>query len=163
MSVHIIEIEWEGPYSLDTIIEKMKDAGNSQDWSGNDYGLYQIYGNHILCGKATLLYVGKAVEQTFSQRFSQHKKDWLNKEQDIEIYLGRAKENEAYSKADNWKAWEEDIGIAELVLIYKYSPNYNSACLGDLPKIYPYEEVQLVHLGNRNKIHEADSAPKDYL
>ncbi len=55
----------------------MIQEGQYPDW-GEDYGLYQIYGKHILCGKDTLLYIGEATEQTFSTRFKQHQ-HWLCK------------------------------------------------------------------------------------
>jgi GMC oxidoreductase len=78
-----IRIEWEGPYSVEEVINKMVDGGENPDWDGNDYGLYQIYGRHILCGKNTLLYIGIAPEETFSQRFREHK-IWLDNDQDEE-------------------------------------------------------------------------------
>lgn len=58
MELYKIRIEWEGPYSLEEVITKMVDGGKNPDWDGNDYGLYQIYGRHILSGKNTLLYIG---------------------------------------------------------------------------------------------------------
>lgn len=141
----------------------MNQRGCPSDYSGRDYGLYQIYGKHILCGSNTLLYVGKAVNQTFAQRFKQHNNEWLGKEMDIKIYLGRTKYNRAYTKKDNWKAWKRDVSIAESIIIYKYSPNYNSACLGDLPKLHPYKQVLLIHAGERHKLKGIDNAPDDYV
>jgi len=37
-----------------------------------DYGLYQVYGDHHIYGDDTLLYIGKAVEQTFGNRMRGH-------------------------------------------------------------------------------------------
>ena len=78
MSTYSIEITWDGPYCWKEVIDKMNNAGEKLAYEGNDYGLYQIYGTHILSRKDTLLYVGKATQQTFSARFQQHK-EWLEK------------------------------------------------------------------------------------
>src|SRR3989338_3983394 len=90
MEKHHIEIRWEGPFTIKEVIRKKNHAGTKRDnWAGRDYGLYQIYGRHILYGRDVLLYVGQAVDQTFSQRFRQHDKDWLKDEwEGIRIYLG---------------------------------------------------------------------------
>lgn len=95
----------------------MNDAGKSPDWGGDDYGLYQIYGKHILCG-FTLLYIGKTVEKTFSGRFKQHEQ-WLNEEEKIRIHLGRIHDPEKHSAKDKWESWKRDVERAEQILIYK--------------------------------------------
>ncbi len=160
--MHIIKIDWEGPLGLSEVIKEKNDWGERPDYAGNDYGLYQIYGIHILCGKNTLLYVGKAIDQTFSQRFKQHKKDWIGNCK-VKIYLGRIEDNATYSKIDDWKRWKRDVGIAEEIIIYKYTPNYNSSCIGDYPKLFPYRKVKLVHIGNAGCLRKRlDSAPGDY-
>lgn len=68
-------IEWEGPFSAQTIINDFTDAGNHPYYEGNDYGLYQIYGRHILYGSDALLYIGKATKRSFSVRFAEHMED----------------------------------------------------------------------------------------
>ena len=67
-----VTIEWEGSFCLDYVIDEL----NGKD----DYGLYQIYGTHIVYGASSLLYIGKAEGLTFSQRFSQHRSEWLSEE-----------------------------------------------------------------------------------
>lgn len=160
--MHIIRIKWEGPFSLGKVIAENNDWGKRPEYAGNDYGLYQIYGSHILCGKDTLLYLGKAINQTFSQRFKQHKKDWIGND-NVKIYLGRTLAAKIYSHTDKWKMWKKDISMAEGIMIYKYTPNYNSSCIGDYPKIYPYKKVRLEHIGNRGSIRKIDNAPSDYI
>ena len=159
--MHIINIKWEGPFNLDKVIREKNDWGKNPEYAGNDYGLYQIYGRHILCGKNTLLYLGKATDQTFAQRFKQHKKDWIGNEK-VKIYLGRTETNKMYSKSDNWKRWKRDLGMAEQIIIYKYTPNYNSSCIGDYPKLSPYGKVRLIHIGSKGMLREKDNAPGDY-
>lgn len=162
MSRHTIQIKWSGPETVGKVIKKVNRGGNdSNKWAGSDYGVYQIYGNHILCRENTLLYVGQATDQTFSQRFKQHEKEWLKKEKKIKIYLGRI-EGLHYKEKDNWCAWRRDVDIAESVLIYKYTPHYNSVGLWDYPQLKPYTKVKLVHIGGKNKLATEDNVPKDY-
>jgi|WetSurSiteA1Bulk_404760.scaffolds.fasta_scaffold46742_2 hypothetical protein len=162
MDTYEIQIEWQGPFSVEEVIKKMDDEGDPPDYEGEDYGLYQIYGTHILCGQNTLLYIGKAVKETFSQRFTYHKKWWLDNEEDIQVYLGRIYDPKFHSKKDNWESWERDVGLAENILIYKYSPNYNSTGISDEPSLSPFEKVKLSHAGKRHRLEPEDIAPDDY-
>jgi hypothetical protein len=138
----------------------LNDDGGPPAYDGEDYGLYQIYGKHILCGPGTLLYIGQTTDQTFSQRFKQHKQ-WLALEEGIKIYVGRVYDPKTHSVKDEWRSWVEDIETAERILIYKYSPNYNTKNVYDKPSL-PYETVRLTHLGNRNRLKLKDNAPGDY-
>ena len=160
--LHEIKIEWEGPFSAKEVIEGMDDEGNPPDYDGEDYGLYQIYGKHILCGSDTLLYIGKATKQTFSRRFNDHKKWWLDDEEDIQVYLGRIYNPKRHSEKDNWKSWETDVSLSENILIYKYSPNYNNTGIGDKPSLSPFRKAMLIHKGKRHKLEKEDNAPEDY-
>jgi len=163
MDEHTIEIEWEGPFSVATVIKKMNNGGSSVNYfSGNDYGVYQIYGNHILCGKDTLLYVGQVSDQTFSERIKQHQDDWLSKEMGAKIYLGRLTKKPDYSPTGDWSEWRADVVLVESILVYKYAPNYNSYLIATMPKLDPYEKVRLFHKGNRNRLKKIDNAPGDY-
>jgi hypothetical protein len=164
MKAYGIEIEWKGPFSLNKVINEMDDWGQSPTWNGKDYGLYQIYGRHILCGENTLLYVGKTTERTFSRRFKEHR-EWLLEDQyekDIKIYLGRIYNPKKHSEKDKWKSWKEDIEDAEKVLVYKYSPNYNSRELARIPKLH-HQKVQLVNRREKGRLKYKDIHPKDYL
>jgi hypothetical protein len=40
--------------------------------SKKDYGIYQVYGDHPVYGRDTLLYIGQAKGQTYSQRMKGH-------------------------------------------------------------------------------------------
>jgi len=124
--------------------------------------VYQIYGKHILCGSDTLLYVGKATQQTFSRRFKDHKKWWVADEEEIEVYVGRVYDPERHSGKDNWESWEADITLAESILIYKYSPNYNNTGIGNKPSLSPFERVKLIHAGESHRLSKEDNAPDDY-
>lgn len=39
-TTHLINIQWDGPYNLTQLSELMNDE--------TDYGIYQIYGNHLV-------------------------------------------------------------------------------------------------------------------
>lgn len=160
--MHTITIEWEGPLSVKEVIDEKTDGGISPDWDGDDYGLYQIYGKHILCGKNTLLYIGKSPDQTFSERIKQHDKDFLRDEEDIEIYLGRVFDPERHNRQDDWKTWHEDIDMAERIMLYKYCPNYNSQGIAEKPSFPKYDKVKLVHQGAKNRLQSEDIAPDDF-
>jgi len=155
-----IKIQWLGPFNLKAVIERMDDAGKRPCFEGRDYGLYQIYGNHILCGTDTMLYIGEATDQTFSARFSQHQKEWLRREKNTQIYLGRIYDPKRHHKKDKWDSWREDVKIAERILIYKYSPHYNNIGISDFPKLS--NPVCLIHVGKRHKLNKEDNAPKDF-
>ena len=67
-NVKLIEIEWEGPFTMEEISNKNK---------SDDFGIYMAYGQHRIYGENVLLYVGKAEQQKFSVRILQHlNEDW---------------------------------------------------------------------------------------
>ena len=137
--------------------------GTAPEYDGPDYGLYQIYGKHILAGPDSLLYIGKATQQTFSSRFYAHQ-SWLANEDDITIYLGCIYDRERHlpGPAHDWPVWVRDVQIAECVLIYKYSPNYNSVSISDPPLLDPDQRVILNHSGRRHRLRSQDVAPDDW-
>ena len=107
MSVKIVHIEWDGPFSIEKVKEK-----NGE----NDCGVYQIYGNHPVYGYGALLYIGKAAGQTFSERIKQEEK-WLEKEYGpFEIYTGDVDEEETDIQ------WEALVDLVEKLLIYSHQP-----------------------------------------
>lgn len=60
MGYNVINIQWHGGYSLNELTELNNVS--------KDYGVYQLYGSHPVCGSNVLLYIGKAVHQTFANR-----------------------------------------------------------------------------------------------
>lgn len=158
-----LPILWEGPFRPKTVMDRFTHAGARPDYSGNDYGLYQIYGRHILAGPDALLYIGKAAEQTFSTRFKQHQ-PWLSKEYPgIRIYLGRLNFPERHAAPeDHWKTWAADVRLAESILIYKYSPHYNSMAISEPPDLSGFDQVEIHHHGKRNCLKAKDVVPRDW-
>ena len=64
MEEKIVVIEWEKIDQWKKVSEKNGDE---------DYGIYQVTGYHPVFGDDSLLYIGKAQDQTFGERFEQHK------------------------------------------------------------------------------------------
>ena len=65
--MRVVRIEWEGPFTIDQVLE-LNDKSK-------DFGLYQIYGRHVIFGLGSLLYIGKT-EDTFSKRVKGNYADW---------------------------------------------------------------------------------------
>ena len=137
-----VTIEWEGSFSLDYVIDNLNDGKD-------DYGLYQIYGHHIVYGANSLLYIGKAESSTFSQRFSQHHSGWLSEEEGVSIRIGRiASEDYAPDPSDGWSDWREVLRDAEALTIYWHSPAYNSSNIGT----YNGQQLKVANRGDRGAL-----------
>jgi len=149
-TINLIEIEWEGPYTLD----KIKSKNGS-----NDFGLYQIYGTHNIHGADVLLYIGQANKQKFSARLSQHE-HWINEESsDLKFYVGRLG-GVANIEVEKWNL---AVDIAEKILIYTCSPIYNSSSMNWYGNIEPHTIV--VNLGKYMRLPQVAStlwAESDY-
>jgi hypothetical protein len=132
----IIEIEWSGPYTYKEVLNFNKKA---------DYGIYQIYGTHTIFGENSLLYIGKAQDQTFGTRISQHEV-WFNEElSELKFFIGRL----GGIKPTTEKEWAQGINDAEKLLIFFSSPPYNSQNLND------YGDVSgtiVLNFGKRNRL-----------
>ncbi|TKI68286.1 hypothetical protein FCU45_11315 [Sulfurimonas crateris] len=133
MEKQTIRIEWDGAYSLEDIGYSFDDNFESKYVENSklnnkikDYGLYQIYGTHPVYGNDVLLYIGKALQQTFSKRISQEEWEYNSDCKNIKIYVGRLfSVNDEIQPSDN--AWETMITQAEKMLIYSHSPAKNSS------------------------------------
>jgi Holliday junction resolvase RusA-like endonuclease len=116
MPQYPIVIHWEGPFTVVAVAAK----------TGEDNcGLYQIYSNHFVHGQNTLLYIGKAQDQSFAERIGQHQY-WLNEESGVEVYLGRLDPSCYRDEPPDWTDWRLAVSQAEALTIYWHSPPYNS-------------------------------------
>lgn len=116
MELKLLRIEWEGPLSIEAVGSKTGD---------DDYGLYQIYTHHLIFGAGTLVYIGKAEEQTFACRLKQHWESWLKWEDDVSIRLGRLNAAD-FRTDDDWQEWSQLLSEAEKLSVYWHTPPYNS-------------------------------------
>ena len=118
-----------------------------------DRGVYQIYGPHDVYGKDsyTLLYIGKASDQSFNTRIRQHKwlfdEDNMNGTGDLRIYLGRLGGKTDVSKQE----WAASIDTAERLLIYYASPLYNTAG-HEYTSVQNISKTVVVSLGKKNAL-----------
>ena len=138
--MHSIKIIWEGPFCLDDVIDNLN--------CKKDYGLYQIYGTHIILdrkGRADhLLYIGMTGPgSTFSDRLKSHKANWiwynLKKKGKISIHIARL------------SMPKEDIEFVEALEIYWHSPLYNGEHINSCPR---HEPVQIVNKGKPGRLLE---------
>lgn len=134
MELKMIQILWEGPYSLREL--------NSLKRETEDYGIYQIYGKHLTYGKDVLLYIGKADFQTFGKRIWQENWENTNDSNNIKVYVGRL----AGEKTPDEETWSKEIDLVERLLIYVHKPAYNSKAL-NLNSIID-EELKNIHILN---------------
>ena len=87
-----------------------------------DYGLYQVYGDHHIYGDDTLLYIGKAVEQTFGNRMRGHPDfDACQIAKYKRLHLGYFCDLDDVSQ-NNWK---DVIDEVEPILIKSHMPALN--------------------------------------
>lgn len=93
-------------------------------------GLYQIYGQHVVFGPDSLLYIGMTDGQTFLQRFKQHER-WLKFECDVTIRLGLLHSDTMALLAE-----------VEALSIWWHSPPYNSQ------NIWRYKFDEVLHARN---------------
>ncbi len=124
LQTKVIHIQWQGPFKLSKI-KAIKDESK-------DYGVYQIYGAHRVYGTNVLLYIGKANKQTFAQRIGQEEWDiWEYNEGKVVIRLGRLVGEQTPSD----KQWENQIDLAEVLLINAHKPAQNASNIGELSQL----------------------------
>lgn len=91
--------------------------------SNRDYGIYQVYGDHPVYGADTLLYIGKAKDQTYSTRMKGHTDfDASQASKFTKLHLSY------FCKADDLSEtnWGDAIDVVELALIKAHMPALNS-------------------------------------
>ena len=140
MPERLVHIHWQGPFSLESI-------SSLSNWP-DDCGLYQIYAHHPVYGAGQLVYIGKAVGQTFSVRIPQH--GWgsgsENDRRNVAVYVGRLHSETPLKKID----WEISIALAEMLLIHAHGPAYNSTHIMSINEsIYPeVREARILNWGD---------------
>lgn len=121
-----------GPFTLNELNLLTDDS--------HDYGIYQIYGKHLVYGKDALLYIGKADQQTIGKRVSQENWWNTNDSKHLKIYAGR----HAGKGTLEEEIWSKEIDLAEKLLISVHKPAYNSKSLSLLQDA----ELQDIHILN---------------
>jgi hypothetical protein len=67
-----------------------------------------------------------------------------------------------HTAADGWAKWREDLRLTERLLIYKYSPHYNSSSIAERPLLATLKRVMVIHEGRRHLLRRRDVAPDDW-
>jgi hypothetical protein len=136
----IVHLQWDGPFTWDG-----KDKLNS----GIDYGVYQVYGCHSVYGVDTLLYIGKARDQTFATRLRQEE-HWLYHQdfQRLSIYVGRCS---SWDGTPSNQIWSDLIDRAEKLLILAHRPAWNAQkeIKGEDPNL---QEFHVLNWGNHRSL-----------
>ena len=125
-----IHIDWDGPFTEREVENLTNDA---------DYGVYQLYGRHPVYGMSprTLLYIGKASDNTFGHRMRNHSlKRFVGKTE--QVFVGRFAGEQQPGNAE----WGNLIAEAEQLLIYAHAPSWNSQCIND------YGNIRNIHILN---------------
>ena len=129
----LIYIHWDGPFSLKQV---------EQFTAGTDFGIYQIYGDHVVYGQNVLLYIGMAAWQEFGQRIPQHQWHLDSTLGAVQVYRGRL----AGDMTPSAEMWNDLIGIAERLLIYAHYPAYNTQ--KDFGSDPSFQKIHIVNLGS---------------
>ncbi len=138
-----VVISWEKIGMSD--LSKLKDKHE-------DSGVYMISGFHPVFGDDSLLYIGQTKEQTFGDRFKQHKK-WMKSEGEegnLLVYVGRVfsiNDDEDYKE----KLWENIIEDVEALLIYFHTPPYNSRSVDKFPE--PKNDLRIINIGDYGDLY----------
>lgn len=143
-----VRVAWVGPLSIEQALQL-----DDQD---NDYGLYQIYGQHIIFGPGSLLYIGMAREQTFKSRLRQHDVDWLHQEKGVLVRVGRIDPGDYAYEPDNWPDWYRLLGDTEALEIYWHSPPYNSSNISE----YKGQDLRILNEGERGSLSQECASEK---
>lgn len=133
LNIHVV---WSGPYSHSEALQLN---------SPSDFGLYQYYGDHHVYGSGALLYIGKAQDQTFGRRLSQHNWEvWASG--NIALYIGKI-HSENSLELDEWR---RQIDLAERILLQSHSPSFNSSNLNTIG--HKAEDTRVMNWGARMKL-----------
>jgi hypothetical protein len=111
-NIKILHLSWK-EYSYE-------EAFNLND--KDHYGIYQVYGDHPVYGRDSLIYIGKAFWQTFGKRFNTHHDFFASNIRFTKVCVGRL----CKSEDSNKKNWESNINLIETILIISHYPAYNA-------------------------------------
>lgn len=128
-----VRVEREGPLPPDRVL-RLNDRIE-------DFGLYQIYGRHIIFGPGSLLYIGET-NQTFGERFTEHLA-WLEEEEEVFIHVGCIVSKD-YKQYERTKILKD----TEALTIKWHSPPYNSRNI----ETYNGQRLKVVNQGERGSL-----------
>jgi hypothetical protein len=144
-NIQIIHLLWREHQWSDDIYKKFN--------SSEDYGIYQIYGDHPVYGENLLLYIGKAQDQTYSMRLTQHFNGGFITESHIPKFTRLHLSYFCKTDGVNNDNWGEYIGLVEKILINAHFPAYNSQEIkGVMDKEQFKKELLIMNWEERGKL-----------
>lgn len=96
--------------------------------------LYQIYGDHHIYGRNTLLYIGKSVN--VANRFKAHLKNVFGYVNNLSVLVGELKN------------YDGDLEIPESILIANHKPSHNKDFIHDLASTAKANKIIIINNGN---------------
>ena len=139
----VIRINWRGPFAVKDDREPGAKKAKLSIGSGNrasadtfhrhgqDIGVYQIYGKHMIYGDNVLLYIGMAPRTSFTARIGSHMRNWgVYWDPNNTVHVGRLNMRDWENPASKPDA--ELIEAAEKLLIHHHSPAFNAGNVGTL-------------------------------
>ncbi len=128
---------------------------------GTDFGVYQVYGPHPASGAESLLYIGKANDQTFGGRFANDDRQEWNAEGGpwgdntalLRFFTGRVHptQYEQDRGGIDYELWGRFIDLAERLLICAHAPHWNAQGVGgiDSEQTDDYDNCHVLNWGTR--------------
>jgi hypothetical protein len=141
MDERIVQVLWEGPFTLDEI-EKLNKP--------SDKGLYQVYTYHPVYGDA-LVYIGMTEKGEFASRILWHEYD-LGSDSDKKrttYYVGRL----IYKLRPPQEQWKDEMKQAEKLLIHAHAPAYNSSQIQAVSNPGEAADVRVLNWGDCRSLH----------
>ena len=140
--VKIIHLLWKEFNWDDTELTKIE--------MGKKHGIYQIYGDHPIYGKDTLLYIGKTKKGTYLKRLFNHQ-DFIDTHltKFTKVHLSNfLKNNDVKSKN-----LDEHIDLVEKLLINSHCPAYNSSGIKGVMNEETFkQELLILNWGERGQL-----------
>ena len=140
-----ITVNWKGPFGIGDVLAKRVD--------GSANGIYQIYSDHPIFGRNTLLYIGKTFgkegNRSFHSRLAEHDGEWACYESNCCAYLGEVSDSSGQAVGNS------TIELAETLLIaWHYPPYCTRSKEYDSTKL---QDLWVQSIGNRQRLFECVS------
>ena len=147
-----IHLLWKGPHTYQDVLAMNGDA---------DFGIYQVCGPHPAGGTESLLYIGKANDQTFASRFRNLDRQewnpdnapWEDNIPLLRFFTGRVHptQYEQDRGGIDDELWGAYIDMAEKLLICAHAPNWNSQHIGGISYGHTdvYDDCHVLNWGTR--------------
>ena len=154
-----VTIEWEGPFTIEHVLT-LKDRQKG-------YGLYQIYGSHLVYGPGSLLYIGMT-KTSFGDRIKgdlKARKGILceDEPENLKVRIGRIVNIDGSDAPSDWKNLKQVLHNAEKLEIYRHTPAYNSHHIADWPIPHDGQFLSVENIGACGKLVETLTSFLEWL